>query len=229
MAYWLFKSEPDVWSWEEQKAKGEIGEEWDGIRNYQARNNMRQMEIGDLGFFYHSNIGLEIVGIVEVCALAHPDSTTDDERWECVDVKAVCDMPEPVSLKQVKAENCPHIGNLATLLIDTTRMKPDQVALTIIQRVFDVLEAKLENLEAVTPPRVTRVVEGYLGSIAPADRREVQSYLAEFSRRANSLSREERRTVRVRLGGLELSDVTLEAARSFESVKAGLEELLSEK
>ncbi len=104
MAYWLFKSEPDVWSWEMQKAKGELGEEWDGIRNYQARNNMRAMKIGDLGFFYHSNIGLEIVGIVEVCALAHPDSTTDDERWECVDVKAVCDMPVPVTLAQVKAE-----------------------------------------------------------------------------------------------------------------------------
>ena len=103
MAYWLFKSEPDKWSWEQQKAKGEAGEEWDGIRNYQARNNMRKMQLGDLGFFYHSNIGLEIVGIVEVCALSHPDSTTDDERWDCVDVKAVCDMPRPVTLKQVKA------------------------------------------------------------------------------------------------------------------------------
>lgn len=104
MAYWLFKSEPDKWSWDQQKAKGDIGEEWDGIRNYQARNNMRAMKIGDLGFFYHSNIGLEVVGIVEVCAESHPDSTTDDERWDCVDVKAVCDMPEPVTLKQVKAD-----------------------------------------------------------------------------------------------------------------------------
>jgi len=104
MAYWLFKSEPDKWSWDQQKAKGEVGEEWDGIRNYQARNNMRAMKLGDLGFFYHSNIGLEIVGIVEICALSHPDSTTDDERWECVDVKAVCDMPEPVTLARVKAD-----------------------------------------------------------------------------------------------------------------------------
>ncbi|HHI82684.1 MAG TPA: EVE domain-containing protein, partial [Rhizobiales bacterium] len=62
-----------------------------------------KMQLGDLGFFYHSNIGLEIVGIVEVCALSHPDSTTDDERWDCVDIKAVCDMPKPVTLKQVKA------------------------------------------------------------------------------------------------------------------------------
>ncbi len=103
MAYWLFKSEPFKWSWDEQKAKGEAGEEWDGIRNYQARNNMRAMKIGDLGFFYHSNEGLNVVGIVEVCAESHPDSTTDDERWDCVDVKAVCDMPEPVTLKAVKA------------------------------------------------------------------------------------------------------------------------------
>ncbi len=103
MAYWLFKSEPDKWSWEEQKAKADVGEEWDGIRNYQARNNMREMKIGDLGFFYHSNAGKDVVGIVEVCALSHPDSTTDDERWDCVDVKAVCDMPNPVTLADVKA------------------------------------------------------------------------------------------------------------------------------
>jgi len=105
MQYWLFKSEPFKWSWEQQKAKGEAGEEWDGIRNYQARNNMRQMALGDLGFFYHSNEGLDVVGIVEVCALSHPDSTIDDERWDCVDVKAVCDMPTSVTLKDVKAND----------------------------------------------------------------------------------------------------------------------------
>ena len=103
MNYWLFKSEPFKFSWDDQKAKADAGEEWDGIRNYQARNNMREMKIGDLGFFYHSNEGLEVVGIVEVCAESHPDSTTDDERWDCVDVKAVCDMPQPVTLKAVKA------------------------------------------------------------------------------------------------------------------------------
>ncbi|AXS42812.1 EVE domain-containing protein [Breoghania sp. L-A4] len=104
MAYWLFKSEPNKWSWEMQKARGDAGEEWDGIRNYQARNFMRTMKIGDRGFFYHSNIGKEIVGIVEVCKEVHPDSTTDDPRWECVDIKAVCDMPKPVTLADVKAE-----------------------------------------------------------------------------------------------------------------------------
>ncbi|RIK86393.1 MAG: EVE domain-containing protein [Hyphomicrobiales bacterium] len=103
MAYWLFKSEPDVFSFEMLKAKGKKGEQWDGVRNYQARNNMRAMKVGDLGFFYHSNVGLEVVGIVEVCAEAHPDTTTDDARWECVDIRAVRAMPKKVSLKDVKA------------------------------------------------------------------------------------------------------------------------------
>jgi len=103
MAYWLFKSEPDTWSWQQQKAKGKAGEEWTGVRNYQARNNMRAMQIGDLGFFYHSNEGLEVVGLVEVCKLVHPDSSTDDPRWECVDIRAVRDMPNPVTLKAIKA------------------------------------------------------------------------------------------------------------------------------
>jgi predicted RNA-binding protein with PUA-like domain len=104
MAFWLYKSEPFKWSWEMQKAKGEAGEEWTGVRNYLARNNMRAMKIGDKGFFYHSNEGLEVVGIVEVCALSHPDSTAEgDARWDCVDIRAVCDMPKPVSLKDVKA------------------------------------------------------------------------------------------------------------------------------
>ena len=80
MQYWLFKSEPSTWSWDQQVAKGDVGEEWDGVRNYQARNFMRQMDIGDLGFFYHSQKDKKIVGIVEVCANAHPDSTTDDAR-----------------------------------------------------------------------------------------------------------------------------------------------------
>lgn len=104
MAYWLYKSEPFKWSWEMQKAKGAVGEEWTGVRNYQARNNMRAMKIGDKGFFYHSNEGLDVVGIVEVCALSHPDSTAaGDDRWDCVDIRAVCDMPKAVSLKEIKA------------------------------------------------------------------------------------------------------------------------------
>ena len=104
MQYWLFKSEPSTWSWDQQVAKGDVGEEWDGVRNYQARNFMRQMNIGDLGFFYHSQKDTEIVGIVEVCANAHPDSTTDDARWECVDIRAVKPMNIPVTLEQIKTD-----------------------------------------------------------------------------------------------------------------------------
>jgi predicted RNA-binding protein with PUA-like domain len=103
MAYWLMKSEPNKFSWDDLVAKGETGEEWDGVRNYLARNNMRAMELGDRVFFYHSNIGLEIVGIAEVCALSHPDSTTDDPRWDCVDIRAVQPLPRPVTLKEIKA------------------------------------------------------------------------------------------------------------------------------
>lgn len=104
MAYWLFKSEPDVFGWDDMTAKGDVGEEWDGVRNYQARNNMRAMKMGDLGFFYHSRSGLEIVGVVEVCAESHQDSTTDDERWDCVDVRAIRSFVKPVSLDMIKAD-----------------------------------------------------------------------------------------------------------------------------
>ena len=104
MAHWLYKSEPAAWSWQQQKDAGEKGTEWTGVRNYLARNNMRAMQIGDKGFFYHSNDGLEIVGITEVCALSHPDSTAgEDPRWDCVDIRAIRDMPKPVTLKDIKA------------------------------------------------------------------------------------------------------------------------------
>ncbi len=102
MRYWLFKSEPSTWSWDQQVAKGDEGEEWDGVRNYQARNFMREMSVGDLGFFYHSQSEKAVVGVVEVIAEAHPDSKADDPRWECVDIKAVAAFPKPVTLDQVK-------------------------------------------------------------------------------------------------------------------------------
>ena len=102
MAYWLFKSEPSTWSWDDQVAKGEAGEEWDGVRNYQARNFMREMAVGDTGFFYHSQTEKAVVGIVEVIASAHPDSTTDDDKWECVDIRALRPLPRSVSLNDVK-------------------------------------------------------------------------------------------------------------------------------
>ena len=105
MKKWLFKSEPDVFGWSDLVAKGDAGEEWDGVRNYQARNNMREMKVGELGFFYHSRTGLEIVGIVEISNPAHQDSTTEDERWECVDVRAVRTFVKPVTLVSIKSES----------------------------------------------------------------------------------------------------------------------------
>ena len=123
MAYWLFKSEPDVWGWDAQVAKGDTGEEWNGVRNYQARNNMRAMKLGDRGFFYHSRTGLEIVGIVEVCAEIHPDSTTDDPRWECVDIKAVAPLPNPVTLDTIKAD--PRLSDM--VLVKNSRLSVQPV------------------------------------------------------------------------------------------------------
>jgi predicted RNA-binding protein with PUA-like domain len=104
MRYWLFKSEPATWSWADQLARGATGEEWDGVRNYQARNFMREMKVGDRGFFYHSQTEKAVVGTVEVIARAHPDSTTDDPRWECVDIRALETAPRPVTLEEIKAD-----------------------------------------------------------------------------------------------------------------------------
>ena len=123
MRYWLFKSEPDTWSWDQQVAKGAEGEEWNGVRNYQARNFMREMALGDRGFFYHSQKDKAVVGIVEVCALPHPDSTTDDPRWDCVDIKAVTPLPRPVTLDQVKAD--PRLADMA--LVKNARLSVQPV------------------------------------------------------------------------------------------------------
>lgn len=101
MKYWLFKSEPSTWGWDDQVNKG-APEQWDGVRNYAARNFMREMKTGDLGFFYHSVDEKRVVGIVRVAAEAHHDTTTDDERWECVDIEAVEAVPNPVTLDEIK-------------------------------------------------------------------------------------------------------------------------------
>jgi len=123
MAYWLFKSEPSTWSWNDQVAKGDAGEEWDGVRNYQARNFMRAMSVGDRGFFYHSQKEKAIVGIVEVIAAAHPDSTTDDDRWDCVDIKAIAPLKTPVTLDMCKADE--RLGDL--VLVRNSRLSVQPV------------------------------------------------------------------------------------------------------
>ena len=123
MRYWLFKSEPSTWGWDDQARKGATGEEWDGVRNYQARNVMREMAVGDRGFFYHSQKEKAVVGIVEVIAEAHPDSTTDDDRWDCVDIKAIRPFVRPVTLEDIKARE-----DLAEMvLVNNTRLSVQPV------------------------------------------------------------------------------------------------------
>ncbi len=131
MAYWLMKSEPDVFSFDDlvaKTAKGEV-EEWHGVRNYAARNNMKAMEVGDEAFFYHSNIGKDIVGIMKVVAKAHPDSTGElnakgEVVWECVDVQSVKPMPRPISLAEIKAT--PELAELE--LVKLSRLSVSKVS-----------------------------------------------------------------------------------------------------
>ena len=103
MNYWLFKSEPSSWSWKNQLNTGKKGEGWDGVRNYQASNNMKRMKLGDLGFFYHSVTEKQIVGIVEVIKEYYPDPTDDTKRFGMVKEKALKSMPLPVSLEKIKS------------------------------------------------------------------------------------------------------------------------------
>jgi predicted RNA-binding protein with PUA-like domain len=125
MAYWLMKSEPDIFGWPDLKAKGR--EEWHGVRNYAARNNMKAMTVGDLAFFYHSNVGKEIAGIMRVISPAHPDSTAELKNgkvvWECVDVRADTDLPKPVTLEAIKIE--PRLEKM--ILINNSRLSVQPV------------------------------------------------------------------------------------------------------
>lgn len=123
MAYWLMKSEPETWSWDAQKKEGKAGAEWDGVRNFQARNNMRAMKKGDLAFFYHSGGERACVGIVKVVKEAHPDSTAAEPQWECVDVAAVADLPRPVTLAEIK--DTPHLKDM--VLVKNSRLSVQPV------------------------------------------------------------------------------------------------------
>jgi predicted RNA-binding protein with PUA-like domain len=105
MRYWLYKSEPSAWSWDEQVAAGAKGTAWTGVRNNTAKLNLRAMKTGDRGFFYHSNQGKAVVGVVEVIREAYPDPTAEEgSPWVVVDLKAVGPMPKPVTLEDVKGE-----------------------------------------------------------------------------------------------------------------------------
>ena len=131
MSYWLFKSEPNAWSWDQQKKEGKAGAEWDGVRNYQARNTMRAMKKGDLAFFYHSVGEKACVGIVKVVAEAHPDSTDGSGKWECVDVAAVTDLPKPVTLAEIK--DTPQLKDM--VLVNNSRLSVQPVTAAEWQKV----------------------------------------------------------------------------------------------
>ena len=120
MAYWLVKSEPDAFSWDQQVANGT--EPWTGVRNHMAKNNLKAMRKGDRAFFYHSNIGKEIVGIVEVVREAYPDKTAKSGDWVCVDVKALKPVPKPVTLAAMKAD--PRLEGLALIRMSRLSVCP---------------------------------------------------------------------------------------------------------
>jgi predicted RNA-binding protein with PUA-like domain len=122
MAFWLFKSEPSSWSWEQQQQKGAAGEPWSGVRNFQAANNMKAMQPGDRGFFYHSVHEKRIVGIVEVIGSYRPDPTDGSGRFGLVDVKAVSAMPTPVTLAEIKAN--PRLAGMALLRQSRLSVQP---------------------------------------------------------------------------------------------------------
>lgn len=113
MAYWLMKSEPETWSWEQQVKKGELGGCWDGVRNYQAAKNLRSMKTGDLAFFYHSGKKPHIVGIVEIITEFYIDPTDEQQKFVAVDVKAVQKLSKIVSLQDIK--NTPSLQNMTLL------------------------------------------------------------------------------------------------------------------
>jgi predicted RNA-binding protein with PUA-like domain len=123
MAHWLYKSEPFKWSWDAQVKAGAEGTFWDGVRNHAAKLNLIKMKLGDRGFFYHSNEGKEIVGIVEVIREAYPDPTAEaGEPWVVVEIKAVSPLKTPVTLEAVKKE--PKLANMALLKLSRLSVQP---------------------------------------------------------------------------------------------------------
>jgi len=130
-SYWLLKSEPDTWSWEQQIARGEKGEPWSGVRNFQARNYLRAMKKGDRGFFYHSNIQRAVVGTVEIVREAYPDPTAEAGDWSVVDVVARDTLKTPVTLVMAKSD--PLLAKM--VLVNNTRLSVQPVAAEEWQRI----------------------------------------------------------------------------------------------
>ncbi len=123
MAHWLYKSEPDTWSWDQQVARGGAGEHWNGVRNFLARKHLQAMKKGDQGFFYHSNQGKAIVGIVEVIREYYPDHTDETGRFGMVDLAAVRALARPVTLEEIKQE--PRLSGM--VLVNNSRLSVQPV------------------------------------------------------------------------------------------------------
>lgn len=151
MAYWLFKSEPGTWSWDDQLKKGEKGEEWNGVRNHSAKLNMRAMKRDELGFFYHSVDEKSIVGIVKIIAEAHPDSTDKTNTWFCVDIAAESPLPRPVSLSEIKKE--PRLAEMA--LVKQSRLSVQPVTEKEWEIICTMAEAKKATKTASKPAAKT--------------------------------------------------------------------------
>ena len=122
MAYWLAKSEPDAWSWDQQVKDGAKGTPWTGVRNHTAKLNLMKMKKGDQAFFYHSNVGKEIVGIVEIVREHYPDPTDKTEKFVVVDLKAVKPLKTPVTLEQVKADK--KLSEMALIKLSRLSVQP---------------------------------------------------------------------------------------------------------
>ena len=122
MAYWLVKSEPSVWSWDQQVAKGAAGEAWTGVRNHSAKQHLMRMKVGERAFYYHSNEGKEIVGIAEIIREHYPDPTDPSGKFVCVDLKAVQPLKTPVTLAAIKAE--PKLAEMALLKQSRLSVQP---------------------------------------------------------------------------------------------------------
>ena len=123
MAHWLYKSEPSTWSWDQQVAAGAAGTHWNGVRNHVAKKHLLAMEVGERGFFYHSNEGKAVVGIVEVIRPYYPDHTDETGRFGMVDVKAVEALPRPVTLDAIKAD--PALADM--VLVNNSRLSVQPV------------------------------------------------------------------------------------------------------
>ena len=122
MAYWLMKSEPDAWSWDQQVKSGSKGAEWTGVRNHSAKLNLMKMKKSDRGFFYHSNEGKAVVGVAEVVREHYPDPATPGEPWVLVDFKAVRPFPKPVTLADIKGE--PKLAEMALVKLSRLSVQP---------------------------------------------------------------------------------------------------------